>query len=308
MYDLIIIGGGPAGVTAGIYAARKKLHALVLAKDFWGEIAKTGEVENWPGELSISGMALAGKLEKHLKKFSLEIKNAKVTSAAKKSLGLADCFSLTIENGQQFETKALIIATGREPKTLNVEGERELIGKGVSYCSICDAPFFKDKAVAVVGGGNVGLEAALDLVPFAAEIFIIETGSSLRADEVLQDKAKAISKIKFLLNQKVEKINGQSMVEGLELEDIISGQAARLAVGGVFVQIGAKAITDFLGGLVQTNQRGEIKVDNTGQTSQQGIFAAGDVTDTLWKQAIIAAGQGATAALAAYEYLKRMKN
>ncbi|MCX6791148.1 MAG: FAD-dependent oxidoreductase [Candidatus Gribaldobacteria bacterium] len=305
MYDLIIIGGGPAGITAGIYASRKKLKTLIIAKDFFGQIAKTHRVDNWPGDLGISEMDLMRKMEKHLKSFSIEIKaDQKVVSVKAEggSLLLAGrTFVIQVENGESFEAKAVIIATGRAEKKLGVLGEEELIGKGVSYCSICDAPFFTDKKVAVIGSGN----SALDSAKYAAEVCLFFQGEKVLGDECSQELIKQQTKIKFYPQTEIKAIGGAKKVESLTYQEIISGEEKQISVDGVFINIGSVPVAGLVGDLVARNEKGEIVVDSRNNvTSQVGIFAVGDVTDSNWKQLILASADGAKAALAVYEYLQ----
>ncbi len=320
LYDLIIIGGGSAGITAGIYAARKKLNALIIAKDFFGQAGKTGQIDNWPGEMAISGIALMQKLEKHLKSFPIEIKTGQKVVSVRMSLKGTECllvkrhsvpsapFTVQTENGESFMSKAVIVATGRNARTLGVEGEQDFVGKGLSFCSVCDAPFFKDKQVAVVGGGNAGFETALDLAKYAKKIFIFEKSPKVLADEMLQEQAKATGKIEILLEKELIKIEGQRKVQAIIYKDIKTQKTFQQPMNGIFVHIGSVPATGFLGKLVDFNKNNEIKVHSKIlQTSQKGIFAAGDCNNLKWKQMIIAAGQGAVAALSAYEYLNKLK-
>lgn len=321
LYDFIIIGGGPAGVTAGIYASRKKLNVLLIAKDFFGQIAKTGQVDNWPGEMAISGMALAGKLEKHLRQFPIEIKTGQKvvavqtqgiqgtefleSSNSRNSVPLAHHFIVQVESGEVFEAKALIIATGRNAKTLGIEGEQNFIGKGLSYCAICDAPFFKDKQVAIIGGGNGGFATALDLAKYAKKVFVFDKADKVSASEILQDQVSATGKAEILIKTEIFKIQGDKKIQSITFKNLETGKTFQQPMDGVFVQIGSVPATGFLNGLVDFNEKNEIKVDDTTlQTSADGIFAAGDCNDAKYKQLIIAAGQGAVAALSAYEYLQ----
>lgn len=303
IYDLTIIGGGPAGITAGIYAARKRLKTLLITKDFIGQVAKTGQVDNYPGSFGASGQELMKKFEEHLKKFEIEIKkNEEVTKVEKKE----GTFSVKTENGNEFKAKTLIIATGRDPRPLEVPGEKEFIGRGISYCSVCDSPFFKDKAVAVIGGGNAGFEAALDLAKYAKRIFIFEKSNKVIADEILQERVEKEKKIEIHLNKEIKKVEGKGKIQALVYQDLETGKTFQVPIDGVFVQIGSVPATAFVKDLVDFNERDEIKVDfETCQTSTLGIFAAGDVNDGKWKQIIIAAGEGCRAALAAYEYLQK---
>lgn len=310
IFDLIIIGGGPAGVTAGIYAARKRLETLLLSKDFLGQVGKTKEIENYPGFYKISGKDLMEKFIAQLRKFEIKIKeNEKVVKVEKIYSSDEKPFSFFLvktESGKEFLTRAVIVATGRDPRPLEVPGEKEFIARGVSYCSICDAPFFKNKAVAVIGGGNAGFEAALDLAKYAKKIFIFERGEKIRADEITQERVKREKKIELYLNIEIKKIEGRDKVQALIYQERKTKKTYQLPIDGVFIQIGTVPATGFLKGLVAVNAQDEIKINRDSyQTSCEGIFAAGDVTDTPWKQIIIACAQGAEAALGAYEYLKK---
>jgi len=304
LYDLIIIGGGPAGITAGIYADRKRIKALLITKNFIGQVGESGEVDNYPGLPGISGLELAQKFESHLKKFNIEIIEGegviKVKKDEKKGL-----FWLKTDKGKKFEAKTIIVAVGADPRPLEVPGEKKFIGKGVSYCSICDAPVFRNKRVVVVGGGNSGFEAALDLAKYAKKIFVFEKLNKLRADESLQELAAENKKIEIHTNREIKKIEGKEMVESVVCQDLKTNETFRLSVDGVFVQIGTVPATSFLKGLVEFSKRDEIKVNfETCQTSCPGLFAAGDANNGHWKQVIIAAAEGARAALSAYEYLR----
>jgi len=303
MFDLIIIGGGPAGITAGIYASRKKLKTLLITKDFSSQITKTGQIDNWPGDMAIKGMDLALKLEKHLKEFSIEIKTGHKVVAIKKT---GNGFFVQTENNEQFETKTIIIATGRNARVLGIDGEKDFVGKGLSYCSICDAPFFKDKQVCVIGSGNAGVETALDLAKYAKKVIIFEKSGKSVADELLQDKAKETGKIEFSFNSEIAKIEGTGKVQSVIYKDLKNNKNLQQPMDGVFVQIGSVPATGFLGKLVSFNSQNEIEVNNTDfSSSVKGIFAVGDCNNTKWKQAIVAAGQGAVGALGVYEYLQK---
>lgn len=306
IYDLIIIGGGPAGITAAIYAIRKRIKTLMLTKDFIGQVGRTGRIDNYPGLFGFSGMDLIKRFEEHLKKFEeLEIKeNQEVIKVEKtKDIFLVKSDEEDVE--KEFFSKTIIVATGRDPRPLEVPGEKEFIGKGVTYCSICDAPFFKDKAVAVVGGGNSAFEASLDLAKYAKRIFIFEQTDKIIADEILQEQVKKQKKIEVFLNKEIKKIIGQKKVQALIYYDLKTGKTYQVPIDGVFIQIGSVPATGFLKGLVEFNESDEIKADlETCATSCPGIFAAGDINDGKWKQIIIAAGEGAKAALAVHQYLQ----
>lgn len=305
IYDLIIIGGGPAGITAGIYAARKKLKTLLLTKDFLGQVGKTGQVDNYLGFPEISGMELMKKFEKHLKEFDIEIeKGEKVTKVEKSGQN----FLVKTGKGNEFLGKTIVIATGADPRPLEIPGEKEFIGRGVSYCTICDAPFFKDKSTAVIGGGNSGFEAALDLAKYARRIFIFERSDKIQADEILQEKVNKQRKIQVHLNKEMKEIEGKGKVQALIYQDLKTRKTFQVPIDGVFIQIGSIPATGFLKGLCQFNKDDEIKIDfETCTTSCPGIFAAGDVNDGKWKQIIIAAAEGCRAVLAAHNYLRHDK-
>ncbi|OIO46176.1 thioredoxin-disulfide reductase [bacterium (Candidatus Gribaldobacteria) CG23_combo_of_CG06-09_8_20_14_all_37_87_8] len=300
MFDTIIIGAGPAGVTAGIYVARKKLKTLLIAKDFLGQIGKTGFVDNWPGSPEIAGLDLTSNFEKHLKNFDLEIKKGlEVVSVTKKKNG----FEIKTKQDEVFEAKSVIVCSGGQARELGIKGEEEFKGKGVSNCSICDAPFFKDKKVAVIGSGNSALEAVLDLTKYASSILLFERERFLRGDELLQKQIKENKKVEIILQAKVEEIKGEKMVEGI----VVSGKEYPLS--GVFVEIGYAPQSDFLNDLVEKNEKGEIIISKeTGETSQRGIFSAGDCSNLKYKQLIVASGSGAIAALSCYNYLTSLKN
>lgn len=311
IYDTIIIGGGPAGITAGIYAARKRLKTLLITKDLWGQISKARQVDNWPGDATISGLDLMKKLEKHLRFFLSEIisgETVSLVSAAPLSSLNKQNFSVRTISGKEFLAKTVIVAVGREEKHLNIPGEKEFYGRGVSFCSICDAPFFHDKQVAVAGGGNSAFDAALDLAEYAKTVFIIVNTDRFYADESLQEALRGYNNIKFFLNTEIKEIRGVEAVKEVILLDIPSGKISAMPFDGIFVSIGYQPATNFLGALVNKNESGEVIVDAKNcATSFPGLFAAGDVNDGQWKQFVIAAGEGAKAALSAYQYLQTPK-
>ncbi len=295
MFDLIVIGGGPAGITAGIYAARKKLKTLVLAKNFVGQTGLTGSIENWPGEKQISGLELMAKFTAHLKEYDVAIKQGEVISLRK-----ADNFFVATKD-EEFAAAAVIVATGRKQRSLNVDGEQEFVGKGVVYCATCDAPLFGGKRVVVAGGGNAGFESAIEVADYAKEVFLFEAGASFIADEVLREKAQARG-VKIFTNRKITQIKGDKFLKAISFED--SGEKKEMEVDGLFVQIGSIPAADFAKDLVDLNEAGEIKIDSNTAAKTAGLFAAGDVTNIKYKQVVIAAGEGAKAALSAYDYLK----
>jgi thioredoxin-disulfide reductase len=306
MYDLIIIGGGPAGITAGIYAARYKLNTLLIAKNFGGQMArKAVDIENYPGFEKISGLSLIQKFEKHLRKQKIDIERDSVTKVRK----IGKNFSILTGSRKRFQSRVVVITSGADPRPLEVPGEKKFIGKGVSYCTACDAPLFADKTVAVIGGGNAGFEAALALVGYVKKVYILEFNPEVRADEINQFQAKKTGKIEVITSAALKKIQGKEFVESVIYQDRKSKTLKPLEVQGVFVEIGSIPATGFVKGLVDFNERDEIKIDpRSNMTKTPGLFAAGDVTDVKWKQIVIAAGEGAKATLSIYEYLQKQQN
>lgn len=301
MYDLIIIGGGPAGITAGIYAARKKLKTLLITKEWGGQITKATEIGNWPGTKMISGNDLIKQMSEHLKTYEIEIKEGKeVINIDKKD----DIFTVR-DNDQAYEAKAVIIATGKIPRSLNIPGEEEYKGKGVSFCATCDAPMFKDKEVAVIGGGNAGFATAIDLIKYAKKIYILEFFPEMKGDLVTKEKLEKSGKVEFILNAAVKEIKGTKFVESLTYEDRKTSKDCEIKIEGVFISIGMMAKVGFAEKLVELNKIGEIVIDKDNYTKTPGIFAAGDISDIKYEQIVIAAGEGAKAALAAVDYLKK---
>jgi len=300
IYDLIIIGGGPAGITAGIYAARKKLKTLLITKEWGGQMTKATEIGNWPGTKMISGNDLIKQMSEHLKMFEIEIKeNKEVIDMDKKN----DIFTVR-DNDQAYEAKAVIIATGKIPRVLNIPGEEEYRGKGVSFCATCDAPMFKNKEVAVVGGGNAGFATAIDLIKYAKKIYILEFFPEMKGDLVTKEKLEKTGKVEFHTNVAVKEIKGNKFMESLTYEDRKTSKDHEIKVEGVFISIGMMPKVGFAQKLVELNKIGEIVIDKDNYTKTPGLFAAGDITDIKYEQIVIAAGEGAKAALAATEYLK----
>lgn len=302
IYDLVIIGGGPAGITAGIYAARHNLETLLIAKNFGGQMArKTVAIENYTGFEEISGQELIQKFEKHLRKQKIDIEMDDVIELKKSD----NNFSVFTKAKRTFESKAVIVATGAEPKLLNVPGEEEFIGRGVSYCVACDGPIFAQKTVAVIGGGNSSLEAALFLETYAKKIYILERSPDIKADAVLKEKVKKSDKIEVMVNVAVKEIRGDKFVNSIIYRNLGVNQLNTLPVDGIFIEIGLQPATSFLKDLVDFNEKNEIMVDpKTNQTKTFGLFAAGDVDSLPYKQIIIAAGEGAKAAISANNYIK----
>jgi len=308
MYDLIIIGGGPAGVAAGIYGARKKIKTLLITDTFGGQSVSASGIQNYIGIKSISGFELAQKLEEHLRtQTDIDIIDSDLVTAVKKIDG---GFQVSTKNEKKFESKTILVASGSRRRKLNIPGESEFDGKGVSYCSTCDAPLFKNKTVAVVGGGNVGLETVLDLVPYASKIYLLEFTESLKGDPATQEKIKNLlasgSRPEIITMAKTTKIIGDNFVTGLEYEDKRSGKLIQLKTDAVFVAIGLVPNSDFVKGVCELNKFGEIIVDpRTQKSSAEGIWAAGDATDVLYKQNNISMGDGIKAVLNIYDYLSK---
>ncbi len=315
MHDLIIIGGGPAGITAGIYAARKKLNTLLISKDFVGQAGNAFWVENYTGFKEIRGLELMKKFKEHLEKFKIdiaefeEVEEIKKTNPVRdKSLNGASSFFEVQTDEKKYSAKAVIIASGRDSKPMEVPGEKEFLGKGVSYCVTCDETMVEGKIAAVIGGGNVGLEAGLELAGFCSKVYILEFAPKVTGDEILQQAIENDKKISVIANADVKEIKGDDFVKKIVYEDRKSKKMNQLAVDGIFIEIGAAPSVDFAGNLVELNKAGEIKINpRTCATKTDGLFAAGDVADISDKQIVIACGEGAKAALSVYEYLKKLK-
>jgi thioredoxin-disulfide reductase len=304
IYDLIIIGGGPAGVAAGIYAARKKLKTLIISKDFQGQVKWAVEVANYPGFQGITGIELAKKFEQHLKTQEIEIIKGEAVKIKKEN----QFFEIITNKEKRYICLAIIIASGCDPRPLEVPGEKEFIGRGVTYCTTCDAPLFKNKTVVVIGGGNAGVTGAIELTNYANKVYLLEFQPELAADEFEQERAKSNEKITILTSSALKKIEGNNFVEKITYEDLKSKEKKMLKVDGVFVSVGTQPATSFINELVDFNEKDEIIVDpKTCQTKSEGLFAAGDVTDVNFNQIVIAAGEGAKAALSVYDYLKKGK-
>jgi alkyl hydroperoxide reductase subunit F len=303
MYDLAIIGAGPAGMSAAIYAARKALKTLVIAKEEGGQLLLIHKVQNWPGTLEISGFELAEALRRHVDHYGVERRLGVEVVGIKRSTPLIEGFELTLSSGETISARAVIVATGGRPKPLGVPGEREFLGRGVSYCVTCDGPLFKGKRVAVIGGGNSAFSGAIDLLQIASEVHIVDIADHWFADPIFQRQVLSSPKVRTYQEHRVLEIKGDRLVRGLVIESLKSRRQEELAVEGVFIEIGNLPNTEFLRGFLELNERGEIVYDGACRTSVPGVFAAGDVVAGLDKQLILAAGQGAQAALSAYRYL-----
>jgi len=302
MYDLMIIGGGPAGMTAAVYAARKKLNALLLSKDVGGQVNWTLGIENYMGYQLIEGPELIKKFEEQVKQFPIDIKVGEGVSSLSRISG---GFEAKTDGGETYQAKAAIIVTGKRPRPLGVPGEEKLRGRGVTYCATCDGPLFADMKVAVIGGGNSALEAADDVVKVAEHVYLVSL-TQLTGDQVLIDRVKGASNLTMFLEHEVVAITGEKLVDSIKIRDLKTKQERELQVGGVFVEIGLMPNSDLVKGVAALNRIGEIEVNCNNETNVPGLFAAGDVTNVPEKQIVVAAGEGAKAALQAHRYLQRL--
>jgi alkyl hydroperoxide reductase subunit F len=302
MYELIIIGGGPAGMAAAVYAARKLINTVLVSGDIGGQVNWTNGVENYLGYQFIEGDELIAKFQQQVNQFSIEQKiGLKVTNITKIDGG----FEVNTEQGDKVQGKVILLATGKRPRLLNVDGEKELTGRGVTYCSICDGPDFTGQKVAVIGGGNSAIEAAMDMVKAAEHVDMVSV-TPLTGDPIMIEKLKDARNLTVYTEQQTEKILGQDQVEGIVIKDLKTGNRTQLEVTGVFVEIGLVPNSDMVRDLIKLNPAGEVPVNSFCETAVPGFFAAGDVTDAPEKQIIIAAGEGAKAALQAHRYLRRL--
>jgi len=302
MYELTIVGGGPAGLAATVYAARKRLNALLISNDIGGQMNWTTSVENYLGYQLIEAPELISKFHTQVSQFPVEQKiGYKVSRVEKTGSGL----EIVTESGEKYQSRATIFATGKRPKTLNVPGEKELTGRGVTYCAICDGPIFAGQRVAVIGGGNSALEAALDMVKITEHVDLVSL-TPLTGDAILVEKLSGADNLSIFTEHQTEKIEGESLVEGLVVKDSKSGERKQLQVTGVFIEIGLIPNSEPLSQLVELNQWNEVPVNYNCETSIKGLYAAGDVTSVPEKQIVVAAGEGAKAALQAHRYLQRL--
>jgi NADH-dependent peroxiredoxin subunit F len=300
-FDVLIVGGGPAGASAAVYAARKGIRTGVVTERFGGQVLDTMGIENFISVQETEGPKLAAALENHVRTYDVDIMNLQRAVA----LEPADR-SLKLASGAELKSRSVILATGARWREMNVPGEREYRGKGVAYCPHCDGPLFKGKRVAVIGGGNSGVEAAIDLAGIVAHVTLVEFDGQLRADEVLQRKLRSLSNVRVIVAAQTTEVHGAGgTVNGLSYKDRGTGDLHRLELEGVFVQIGLLPNTEWLKGTLALSARGEIEVDARGQTSLPGVFAAGDATTVPYKQIIIAMGEGSKAALGAFDHLIR---
>ena len=300
MYDLMIIGGGPAGLTATVYAARKRLHTLLISGDIGGQVNWTMGIENYMGYQIIDGPELIEKFRTQVNQFPVEQKIGHRVSSLEK---VGDGFEAVSEPKGRYQSKAVIFATGKRPKKLNVPGESELIGRGVTYCATCDGPVFSGQKVAVVGGGNSALEAALDMVKIAEHVYLVSL-TRLTGDAVLIGKLSSAKNLSILTEHQTQKIEGEDFVKGILIKDLRNGEIKQLEVTGVFVEIGMVPNSEAVSKIIRLNKWGEVPISCDCETTVLGLYAAGDVTDVPEKQIVIAAGEGAKAAIQASRYLK----
>ena len=305
-FDVLVVGGGPAGAAAAIYAARKGIRTGVAAERFGGQVLDTLGIENFISVKETEGPKLAAALEQHVKEYDVDIMNLQRATALVPAAAPGGLIEVKLENGASLRSKSVIISTGARWRSMNVPGEAEYRTKGVAYCPHCDGPLFKGKRVAVIGGGNSGVEAAIDLAGIVAHVTLIEFDSKLRADAVLQTKLRSLPNVTVLMSAQTTEVHGDGQkVNGLSYKDRVSGELRRVDLEGIFVQIGLLPNSDWLKGTVELSPRGEVIVDSHGQTSVPGVFAAGDVTTVPYKQIIIAMGEGAKASLGAFDHLIR---
>lgn len=300
MTDVIVIGAGPAGLNAAIYAVRKELSVTVISSDVGGQMLLTTDIENYLGLPEVTGFELTDKMEAHAKNYPIEMKMAAVKALAKKE----DHFEVTLDDDSILEARSVIVTTGSRRRTLDIPGEAKFTGRGVSYCSTCDGPFYRNKVTAVVGGGDSAVQGALELAALCPTVYLV-VRSRIRADEILVKRLSEAKNVEVLLGYTPGRVEGDKKVTSLVVKNKEDGNERELTVDGVFVEAGGIANTSFLPEELEKNNIGEIVTDKECKTNIPGLFAAGDSTNNKFKQIIIAAGEGAVAALAAHEYLLR---
>lgn len=309
-YDVLVVGGGPAGASAAIYAARKGIRTGIVAERFGGQVMDTLGIENFISVQETEGPKLVAAFEEHVKSYDVDIMNLQravsLSEPGKDGNKNTDLIELKLESGATLRSKAVIVATGARWRELNVPGEKEYRGKGVAYCPHCDGPLFKGKPVAVVGGGNSGVEAAIDLANFVAHVTLLQFDTTLKADAVLQKKLRTLKNVTIITSAQTTEVTGDgTKMNGLTYTDRVTAESKHLELDAVFVQIGLLPNSDWLKGTVNLSKFGEVEVNHHNATSLQGVFAAGDVTTTPYKQIIIAMGEGAKASLGVFDYLIR---
>ena len=306
-FDVLVVGGGPAGASAAIYAARKGIRTGIAAERFGGQVLDTMAIENFISVKETEGPKLVAALEGHVREYDVDIMNLQTAEALIPASREGGLHEVRLKNGASLKARTVILSTGARWRQMNVPGEDEYRNKGVAYCPHCDGPLFKGKRVAVIGGGNSGVEAAIDLAGLVAHVTLIEYAADLRADAVLQRKLASLPNVSVITSAMTTEVRGNGeRVIGLTYKDRNSGEVREVALEGIFVQIGLVPNTEWLKGAVALTQHGEIEIDHRGGTSQAGIFAAGDATTVPYKQIVIAMGAGSTAALSAFDYLIRL--
>ena len=306
-FDVLVVGGGPAGASAAIYAARKGIRTGVAAERFGGQVLDTMAIENFISVPYTEGPKLAASLEQHVHEYDVDVMNLQRAEQLIPTDREGGLHEVRLANGASLKAKTVILSTGARWRNMNVPGEQDYRNKGVTYCPHCDGPLFKGKRVAVIGGGNSGVEAAIDLAGIVGHVTLLEFDSKLRADEVLQRKLRSLANVDVIVSAQTTEVAGDGQkVTGLQYTDRNSGESRQLPLEGVFVQIGLLPNTDWLKGTVKLSPRGEIEVDARGETSIPGVFAAGDVTTVPYKQIVIAMGEGSKASLSAFDYLIRL--
>ena len=300
-YEVLIVGGGPAGASAAIYAARKGIRTGIVAERFGGQVLDTLSIENFISVKHTDGPKFAASLEEHVKEYDIDVMNLQRVKRLEKK----DFIELELENGAVLKGKTVILSTGARWRNIGVPGEAEFKNKGVAYCPHCDGPLFAGKDVAVIGGGNSGVEAAIDLANIVNHVTVLEYNAELKADSVLQDRLRSLANVTVLTNARTQEITGTDKVNGMSYVDLKTGDTKQIRLSGVFVQIGLVPNTDWLGDTVERTKYGEIVIDQRGATNVPGVFAAGDCTNIPYKQIIISMGSGATASLSAFDHLIR---
>lgn len=305
-YDIIIVGAGPAGMTAGVYAARKKLKTLIISKDIGGQASWSSDIENYLGFSMITGPDLVKKFEDHLEEFKEDLELRISISGIKDIKKKGKNFVITTGDGKSETAKAIIIAGGKVPRMLGITGEKEFLNRGVAYCAYCDGPLFKGKDVAIIGGGNSALDSALNVSKLVKQIYIINITKQLNGDKVMIDKVMDLPHVRVMNNTEAVAIEGEKTVSSIRIKSRDGGLQKDLPVSGVFIEVGSLPATEYLKGLVKLNKHSEIIIDEYNMTSVAGIFAAGDITTVIEKQIITAAGEGAKAAIQASQYLAKI--
>jgi len=302
VYDVMIIGGGPAGLAASVYAARKRLNTLLVSGDIGGQVNRTWGIENYLGYQFVEGAELIAKFHEQVSRYPIDQKiGQKITRLNKIDSG----FEAESETSEKFQARVVVFAAGKRPRQLNVPGEAEFSGRGVTYCAVCDGPVFAGQRVAVIGGGNSALEAALDMVKIGEHVDLVSL-TPFTGDAILIEKLKDAQNLSIYIEHQTQRIEGQDFVEGILIKDLKTGENKRLAVSGVFVEIGLMPNSEPVKGLLQLNEVGEVPINCSCETAIPGLYAAGDVTDVPEKQIVVAAGEGAKATLQAHRYLQRL--